>query len=66
VDPLDAGRPELEVATRTFLRRFPSAAMTLALPDFSLYRLELRGGRLIAGFGRALNLSASHFEDLEK
>ena len=46
------------------LERFPSAAMTLALPDFKLYRLEPRGGRLIGGFGRALNLSASHFDGL--
>jgi putative heme iron utilization protein len=66
VDPLEGERPELEVARQTYLRRFPSAAMTLALPDFSVYRLELRGGRLVAGFGRALNLSASHFGDLGK
>ena len=40
--------------------------MTLALPDFKVYRLELRGGRLIGGFGRALALAASHFEDLAR
>lgn len=64
VEPLTAGHTELEDATRSFLRRFPSSAMTLALPDFGIYRLELRGGRLIAGFGRALNLSVSHFAGL--
>ncbi len=64
VDPLDGERPELEAAMRGILRRFPSAAMTLALPDFAIYRLEVRGGRLVAGFGRALNLSVSHFQDL--
>jgi hypothetical protein len=66
VDPLEGERPELEKATRAYLRRFPSASMTLALPDFSVYRLELRGGRLVAGFGRALNLSSSHFGELSK
>jgi hypothetical protein len=49
---------------RSLLRRFPSAAMALALADFAVYRLEVRGGRLVAAFGRALNFSASHFQDL--
>ena len=64
VELLDGQHAEIEPATRSFLMRFPSAAMTLALPDFSIYRLEMRGGRLIAGFGRALNLSASQFTSL--
>lgn len=66
VDPLDGERPEMAAAVRGLLERFPSAAMTLALPDFKVYRLELRGGRLIGGFGRALNLALSHFEDLAR
>ena len=64
VDPFDEDRPERAVAVRSLVGRFPSAAMTLALPDFKVYRLELTGGRLIGGFGRALNLAVSHFEDL--
>ena len=64
VEPLSEGDPERESASRAMLARFPSAAMTLALPDFELYRLVPGGGRLIGGFGRALNLSASHFEGL--
>ncbi len=64
VDPLESGRGEREAAVRAFVRRFPSAAMTLALPDFSLYRLEIESGRLVAGFGRASSLSASDFRDL--
>jgi putative heme iron utilization protein len=66
VDPLRGGRPELPAASRAFLRRFPEAAMTLQLPDFTLYRLEIRGGRMVLGFGRALNLSREHFRDLPK
>jgi heme oxygenase (biliverdin-IX-beta and delta-forming) len=66
VDPLQADRPEREAAARAFLRRFPNAATTLELPDFTLHRLELRGGRMVLGFGRALNLSASHFRDLRR
>ncbi|HEY6552603.1 MAG TPA: hypothetical protein VI669_04570 [Vicinamibacteria bacterium] len=66
VTPLLGGSPELESGIGTFLSRFPGAAMTLSLPDFTLYRLSLEGGRMILGFGRALNLSASHFGLLAK
>ncbi len=61
VTPLAEDSPEFEAGARAFLARFPAAAMTLALPDFTLYRLGLAGGRMILGFGRALDLSASHF-----
>jgi len=65
-DPLSADRPESELAAKAFLARFPSAAQTLPLEDFRLYRLEIRGGRLILGFGRALNLSLHHFVGLAR
>jgi uncharacterized protein YhbP (UPF0306 family) len=64
VDPLRGDRPEFQPAARAFLGRFPQAAMTLQLPDFTLYRLEIRGGRMVLGFGRALNISSDHFRDL--
>ncbi len=66
VDPLPGDQADFTAAARAFVSRFPGAAMTLALPDFGLYRLMLEGGRLILGFGAALNLSRSHFEDLAK
>lgn len=64
VDPLRGDRPDFQPAARAFLARFPQAAMTLQLPDFTLYRLEIRGGRMVLGFGRALNLSGEHFGEL--
>lgn len=64
VDPLGGDRPEFEPAARAFLGRFPQAAMTLQLPDFTLYRLVIRGGRMVLGFGRALNVSRDHLRDL--
>jgi len=63
VEPLTAG-PGLEVAARAFLARFPTAAQTLALPDFALYRLEIRSGRLVGGFGRAVDLTAADLREL--
>jgi len=64
VEPLDDTSPALEPATRAFLKRFPSSAMTLALDDFGLYRLEIRRGRLVGGFARARNLSPSDLRAL--
>jgi hypothetical protein len=66
VTPLSGKSPDFEAAARAFLSRFPQAAMTLQLPDFTLYRLEIRGGRMVLGFGRALNLSGEHFRDLAR
>jgi putative heme iron utilization protein len=66
VDPLRGERPEFQPLARTFLARFPQAARTLPLPDFTLFRLEILTGRLVLGFGRALNLSGDHFRDLAR
>jgi putative heme iron utilization protein len=66
VDPLRGDRPEFPGAARAFLSRFPQAAMTLQLADFTLYRLEIRSGRMVLGFGRALNLSGDHFRDIAR
>jgi hypothetical protein len=64
VEPLQGEHPGREAATRAFVKRFPAAAMTLALADFSLYRLGITGGRLVAGFGRAHSLSPDDFRGL--
>jgi hypothetical protein len=64
VEPLGGGHPEFPAAARAFLKRFPQAAATLSLPDFGLYRLELRGGRMVLDFGEAINLSRENFEGI--
>lgn len=64
VEPLTGQHPEFQAAARGFVRRFPQAAATLQLGDFGLYRLELHGGRMVLGFGRALNLSREHFLEI--
>jgi putative heme iron utilization protein len=64
VEPLPGRHAEFAAAARAFLSRFPQAAATLQLGDFGLYRLELHGGRMVLGFGQAINLSRGHFEAL--
>lgn len=64
VEPLNGQHPDFQAAARAFIRKFPQAAQTLQLGDFGLFRLELHGGRMVLGFGRALNLSREHFQDI--
>ncbi|HKZ33567.1 MAG TPA: hypothetical protein VJ648_14555, partial [Vicinamibacteria bacterium] len=64
VEPLNGQNPDFQAAARPFIRKFPQAAQTLQLGDFGLYRLELHGGRMVLGFGQALNLSRGHFADI--
>ena len=39
-----------------YLGRFPEAGQLFRLGDFSLWKITPRGGRFVAGFGRAFNL----------
>jgi hypothetical protein len=64
VHPVHQADAGYQAVAGAFLARVPGASQTLALGDFGLFRLELGGGRLILGFGRALNLSRAHFTDL--
>jgi heme iron utilization protein len=43
-------------ARRRYLERQPEAAMFADFADFAFYRMALRGGHLVAGFGRIVDL----------
>ena len=72
VDPLQVRRVTLRGEVRAFtehdaaraadraayLAKFPDAEPITALGDFAFFRLEITGGRLVSGFGGAINLSA--------
>ena len=72
VDPLQVRRVTLRGEVRAFaehdaarapdraayLARFPDAEPITALGDFAFFRLEIAGGRLVSGFGGAVNLNA--------
>jgi hypothetical protein len=71
VDPLQVPRLSLEVETSVlektgeafsrgrsvYLARFPEGEVTFSLPDFQLFALRACSGRLVAGFGRAWDVS---------
>jgi putative heme iron utilization protein len=61
---LERGTGEFDAARRLFEERLPSAAMTLDLADFNLYRLEFGRGRYVAGFAQAYNVGPDTFQAL--
>jgi hypothetical protein len=72
VDPLQVRRVTLRGVVRAlaehdaaraadranYLAKFPEAEPITALGDFAFFRLEITGGRLVSGFGAAVNLTA--------
>ena len=51
-------------AGERLVARFPAAAMTLGLGDFSLYELAFGRGRFVQGFARAVNVGPETFGEI--
>ena len=49
----DRGYAEVK---RMYLERFPEAGQVFSLGDFNLWQIKPKGGRFVAGVGRAFNL----------
>jgi heme iron utilization protein len=49
--------PDYAQIKNIYLERFPEAEQVFSLGDFNLWRIKPKGGRFVAGFGRAFNLS---------
>lgn len=47
-----------------YIGKFPGSTMTFSLGDFHLCRLSFERVRLVAGFGRALNVKLDELSDL--
>lgn len=51
-------------ARQEYLARFPGAAQTFELADFSMFALRLHTARLVAGFGRAYTVAGETLKAL--
>lgn len=60
-EEIPRGAPELEGVRARYLARFPDAAQTMALGDFSFFRISPANARLVAGLGRTFNLGTTQF-----
>lgn len=48
--------PDYMRVRELYLKRFPEAEQLFSLGDFNIWKVTLKGGRFVAGFGRAFNL----------
>lgn len=48
--------PGYAAIKKIYLERFPEAEQVFSLGDFNLWKIMPKGGRFVAGFGRAFNL----------
>src|SRR6476659_6180349 len=53
---LPRGDPGYAQVKNSYLERFPEAEQLFSLGDFNLWKIIPKGGRFVAGFGRAFNL----------
>lgn len=50
---------DYEAIRAAYLQRFPTAAVTVNLGDFSFFRMQPSRGRFVAGFGQIFNLTSA-------
>ena len=48
--------PGYERVKKFYLTRFPEAEQLFSLGDFNIWKITPKGGRFVAGFGRAFNI----------
>lgn len=48
--------PDYAQVRNLYLQRFPEGEQLFSFGDFNLWRIKPKGGRFVAGFGRAFNL----------
>lgn len=53
---------DYEEAKSIYLQKFPEAAFNFTLGDFSIYKIEPRTARYVAGFGKIFNLTVEDFK----
>lgn len=58
VENIQSGEPGYSPLKQQYLARFPEAEQLFNLSDFSFWRITPRGGRYVAGFAKAFNLTA--------
>ena len=55
---IQAGEPGYSPLKQKYIERFPESEKLFSLEDFSFWRISPRGGRYVAGFAKAYNITA--------
>lgn len=56
-EPIQNGEPGYTPIKELYLSRFPQAEQLFKLADFSFWRIVPKGGRYVAGFSKAYNIT---------
>ena len=56
-EPIENGEPGYTPLKEQYLVRFPSAEPLFSLMDFNFWRIKPKGGRFVAGFAKAINIT---------
>jgi putative heme iron utilization protein len=64
VMPLERKSEAWTAGRERYLQKFPDSRITFNLGDFTLYQLEFQHGLYVAGFGRAMDVSAADIRRL--
>lgn len=60
------GVPGYMLAKNLYRARFPKAESLFEFGDFELWRITLKGGRYVAGFAKAFNLTVDSLKDIAR
>ena len=64
VGPLERDSDDYSQARDQYLAKFPKSQITFQLGDFTLYALRVESCRLVAGFGKAFDVSLDELAEL--
>jgi len=65
-EKLQNGEPGYTPVKDLYLARFPDSEELFKLEDFSLWRIKPRGGRLVAGFSKAYNITPETLQEVSQ
>lgn len=63
---LENGAPGYTPIKELYLARFPEAGQEFQMDDFSFWRIRPKGGRFVAGFARAYNITVDTLQKVSE
>jgi putative heme iron utilization protein len=65
-EPIQNGEPGYTPLKEQYIARFPEAASLFNLADFGFWRITPKGGRYVAGFAKAYNITAEALQKVSR
>jgi hypothetical protein len=62
-EQIENGAPGYTLLKKQYLERFPESEQLFKLADFNFWRITPKGGRYVAGFAKAYNISAETLKE---